>query len=477
MCIMSASPVNRQTIAKPNICDSTHMKISSRIRAVIHILQTIDNSAIPADRVVSHWNAHNRYAGAKDKNFIARVVYDILRNRMACVWWCEKYNTPVTPYTLVLVYIYFCHTDSVQDAFFDSQNPFSPPPLNKAQHRLYKKLHAHVGLYRDDMPDFVYCNVQQWMYPLFETVYGDDTKAVLLSLNQQAPVDIRVNTLKATVQQVTAALHTQGIKTCPIYGLPHGLRVQNRHNLSALPAFKQGWFEMQDASSQRASKLVDARRGDKIVDFCAGAGGKALAIAQDLDNTGRIICCDVSENRLKRAKIRLKRAGVHNAECRPLTSETDKWIKRRSHRFDGGFDKVVVDAPCTGTGTWRRNPDQKWRITKQDIQQLTALQRRILQSASRLVVGGGRLIYMTCSLLQQENEQQVQTFLQHNRQFEWVDIRNIWQDVFTDMPVPQNGKNYGKSLRFRPQTAPYNTAQPSYDGDGFFIAIMVRKRV
>ncbi len=441
------------------------MKISSRITATLDILHTIDTTKIPADKVVSRWNKNNRYAGSKDKNFIACLVYNVLRNRMACAWWCEKYNTPVSLDTLVLVYMYFYHKHSVQQAFFDTQNRFAPPPLNKKQHALYEKLQSHTDLYRGDMPDFVCCNVQQWMYRLFESVYGDDTQSVLLSLNQQAPVDIRINTLKATLKQVMSALSKQGIKTTPIHGVKNGLRLQKRHSLSGIPAFKNGWFEIQDANSQRASTLVQAQRGDKIVDFCAGAAGKALAIAMHMDNTGRIICCDICENRLQQAKIRLKRAGISNTECRILTSEKDTWIKRRNQKFDGGFNKVVVDAPCTGTGTWRRNPEKKWQLTETDLHTLTALQQSILQSASRLVIGGGRLIYMTCSLLQQENEDQITQFLKHNPQFEVMDISSVWQDVFENTDIPTQTH----SLRMHPHT--------KTDGDGFFIAILVRKHI
>ena len=436
------------------------MKISSRISAIVQVLDTIASTNIPADKVLAHWNKNNRYAGAKDKTFIATTVYNILRNRMACVWWCEKYTTPPTPTAIVLTYVYFAHQDIIQDAFFDTHSKHALPPLNTSNKRLYNKLQSHTSLYSNDMPDFVYCNVPAWMYPLFQQVYGESTRDILVSLNCEAPVDIRVNSLKSTVQAVQQELQKNGIKTTPIKGIKNGLRLQKRHSLSRVSAFQKGWFEIQDASSQRASALVHAKRGDKVVDFCAGAGGKALAIAAQMDNTGQIICCDISEKRLQRAKRRLKRAGVNNTTCRVLSSESDKWIKRRNARHDGGFDKVIVDAPCTGTGTWRRNPERKWRTSPQDLTALTALQQRILQSACRLVVKGGELIYMTCSVLQQENEDQIDTFLRQNPHFELGTFAS-------KIPL-------APMLRFRPTT---DTAPTAYDGDGFFIAILVRKMI
>lgn len=446
------------------------MKISSRIQAVVSILTTITDTTIPADKVLSHWNTHNRYAGSKDKSYIATMVYAILRNRMACVWWCEKYTISPSPLHIALVYIYFEHADIFETAFFDAHNPHALPPLDDTQ-RMFCELLGKAGdgdnptLYVTDMPRPVQYNIPPWLYPHFESIYGDKTDKILHALNQPAPVDIRVNTLKSTPENIAKDLGKHAIPTHPLHGLQNGLRLQKRTPLSHLKSFQDGAFEVQDASSQRASKLVNARRGDKIVDFCAGAGGKSLAIAEYMENTGRIICCDVSEKRLQRAKVRLKRAGVNNTECRMLTSEADKWIKRRNHRHDGGFDKVIVDAPCTGTGTWRRNPDQKWRTTEDTLRALVDTQARILQSASRLVGGGGQLIYMTCSLLHQENTHQVRMFLDNNPHFCLADIREIWKNVYgDDAPTAEH------TLQFDP-------CHHTYDGDGFYIAILERKFV
>ena len=280
------------------------------------------------------------------------------------------------------------------------------------------------------MPIHDKLNISEYLYNKFFEFYAEQTPQVLSALNTEANIDIRVNNLKSDTEQVAKELEEQGIETTKLPILSNGLRLNKRFALSSLKTFKDGFFEIQDCGSQIVSKLINAKKGDKIVDFCAGAGGKTLAMADDMKNTGRIIYCDISEKRLERASIRLRRAGVNNAEKRLFSSEKDKWIKRRNERFSGGFDKVVVDAPCSGTGTWRRNPDQKWRTDEQTINELCVLQENILKSSSRLVRPGGKLIYITCSLLKDENESQVDKFLDNNKDFHLCDINNTWFDTF-----------------------------------------------
>jgi 16S rRNA (cytosine967-C5)-methyltransferase len=224
--------------------------------------------------------------------------------------------------------------------------------------------------------------------------------------------------------------------------------------LASLPMLKSGEVEIQDEGSQLVAMLVDARPGERVVDFCAGAGGKTLAIAAQMANKGHVIACDVMEGRLKRSAERFRRAGLHNIETRLLASETDRWVKRHK----GGFDRVLVDAPCSGTGTWRRNPDARWRAPEeQGLDNLLSLQTRILASAARLVKPGGRFVYATCSMLSEENEDQVAAFLAAHPAFHVVPLHEA-----------------------APQLT--NSAQPDYlsltparhDTDGFFAAVMQR---
>jgi 16S rRNA (cytosine967-C5)-methyltransferase len=235
-----------------------------------------------------------------------------------------------------------------------------------------------------------------------------------------------------------------------------GLRVWERIPLATLPSFREGLVEVQDEGSQIASLLADARPGMRVVDFCAGAGGKTLALAAGMKNRGHIVACDVSERRLERSAQRLRRAGVSNAERRVLSSARDKWVKRHA----ASFDRVFVDAPCTGTGTWRRNPDAKWRLTPNDVDELVALQSEILDSACRLVKPGGRLVYVTCSLLREEDEAQVERFLAAHRDFTLLPVPRVWKAaVGRASPVED------EMLRLTP--ARHGT-------DGFFAAILER---
>ena len=215
-----------------------------------------------------------------------------------------------------------------------------------------------------------------------------------------------------------------------------------------------GEVEIQDEGSQLVAALVEARPGDRVVDFCAGAGGKTLALATQMENRGHVIACDVSAGRLKRAVQRFRRAGLHNIETRLLTSETDQWVKRHK----GGFDRVLVDAPCSGTGTWRRNPDARWRATEPGLSKLLAQQAAILASAARLVKPGGRLVYATCSMLPVENEVQIAAFLAAHPAFRVVPLR--------DTALPRIPSAHPDYLSLTP--ARHGT-------DGFFAAVMRRE--
>ncbi len=432
---------------------------SSRLSAVFEILHTINTTNIPADKILATWGRQNRFAGSKDRSFIAKITYDILRSRGRIDWWITKFQMPVNNRNRAIVYIHFAGDNF--EHFFNKEDRYSPPPLEPYEEDFLESLRDFTDIDHSDMDDAVRVDTQEWILDSLQSVYGGKVYKELASYDSEAPVDIRVNTLKATKQQVKDALNDAGIGVQNLKYAPNGLRLTRRHPLSGLKAFKDGWFEIQDEGSQITAHLVNPKWGDKLVDFCAGAGGKSLALAALLENTGRIIACDISEKRLERSAVRFKRAGINNTERRHLSSERDKWVKRRFQRFDGGFDKVVVDAPCSGTGTWRRNPDQKWRLSQVDVAELTTLQANILESTSRLVAPAGRLIYITCSILKEENENQIEAFLEKNDNFHLVDIKNVWNEVFSsNCPVAE------KTLRL----SPYSTQT-----DGFYVAILERK--
>jgi len=268
---------------------------------------------------------------------------------------------------------------------------------------------------------------------------------------------LRVNLLKADRATARRALAGEGVDVAPTPWSPVGLRLNERVALGGLAAFKDGLVEVQDEGSQLTALLVDARPGMRVVDFCAGAGGKTLALAAGMANRGKLVACDVSARRLERAVRRLRRAGVGNAERRVLTSERDKWVKRHA----GGFDRVLVDAPCLGTGTWRRNPGDKWRVTPEDLADLVVRQQQILRGAARLVQPGGRLVYATCSVLREEDEAQAEAFLAAEPEFSVVPAARAWHETI-------GGAAPGSYRYLRLTPARHGT-------DGFFVAIFERK--
>jgi 16S rRNA (cytosine967-C5)-methyltransferase len=304
------------------------------------------------------------------------------------------------------------------------------------------------------MPEWMRLNVPEWCIDRFKGLYGDDTAAELNALNTEAPLDLRVNTLKSTREEVRQSLWGDGFDAQPTPYSPWGLRLDKRGALFNTKAFKNGWIEVQDEGSQLVALLSNAKPGEKVIDFCAGAGGKTLALAAMMQNKGRILAWDTSETRLEQSVKRLRRAGVDNVQRHALTSETDSFIKRHKD----SADVVVIDAPCSGSGTWRRNPDLKWRFGERDLSEITAIQERILDSARRLVKKGGKLLYITCSLFEEENESQVKQFLIKYPEFTLASPSEIWDN---DACKKLSGSS--QFLRLSPHSA---------GTDGFFAAIL-----
>jgi 16S rRNA (cytosine967-C5)-methyltransferase len=270
------------------------------------------------------------------------------------------------------------------------------------------------------------------------------------------PLDLRVNPIKSNRETVLRALKAMGLNAEATKLAPRGIRLRERLSLARLAGLKAGEIEIQDEGSQLVALLVNAKPGDRVVDFCAGAGGKTLAIAAQMQNKGHLIACDINEARLKRCAERLRRAGLHNVETRALTSETDSWVKRHK----GSFDHVLIDAPCSGTGTWRRNPDARWRMPDLGLGGLVALQARILSSAARLVKPGGRLVYATCSVLREENEEQVAAFLAAHPTFRIVPVQQVVPHLAMVAPFDH--------LSLTPA---------QHETDGFFAAVLHREIV
>ncbi len=297
-----------------------------------------------------------------------------------------------------------------------------------------------------------------WFYNQLAKVYGHEMVLGYSAFNlQSAPLDLRVNTLKTTAKNLVSELTEQGVTCEPISGLSAGVRVSGKPNLMQTALFKDGLFEFQDAGSQWVSKLVAPRRGDLVIDFCAGAGGKTLAIGALMKNTGRIVAVDNHEKRLLKFKPRAARAGLSNFSTLCVNDENDE----RLNKFYAKADRVLVDAPCSGSGTLRRNPDLKYKYTDKELAEFIQTQQHILKSAARLVRPDGRLVYVTCSLFAEENEFQIEWFLSQHPEFR---LRR-WTEVLPPSDRPQGAYESRDCLLLWPHLS--NT-------DGFFAAVLQR---
>ena len=439
------------------------MTPGARAQAAVDILEAVaatggGRGGTPADAVVNGYVRARRYIGSKDRVAIAGLVYQVLRHRAQLDWGIARGNEGALPIARLrvlaaLAFIENWTLASIEAAFDGGK--FRPAPMTGPERRLASAVSGHT-LDHPDQPEAVRLNCPAWLLPSMRERFGDEMSAELRALATPAPTDLRVNALKGDRTRAAAVLAASGIGATPTPLSPIGLRVEGRRNVLAHDAFKGGLIEVQDEGSQLAALLVGAAAGGRVCDFCAGAGGKSLAMAAAMGNKGHIVACDVSAPRLDSTTKRLRRAGVHNVECRHFESERDPWVKRQA----GAFDRVLVDAPCSGTGTWRRNPDARWSLEPEDVAELRALQAHILASAARLVKPGGRLVYATCSLLPVENERQAEA-LAAGPDFVPVPISVVWQETI------------GGTC---PSPDPWLRLSPARNGtDGFFVAVFERR--
>ncbi|HQT64670.1 MAG: rRNA cytosine-C5-methylase [Acidocella sp. 20-57-95] len=424
------------------------MTPAGQLAAAIDLLAEIEADARPADAVANSFFRNRRFIGAGDRREVSNLVWGVLRARRHLGWWLEKFGAEPTPRLLLGAQAIFTGMTVHKIGMAFVAGRYGPPPLTELETIVLEKFAGHT-LEHPNMPDAVKFEVPDWIMPRFEALFGASLKAEMDALAQTAPLDLRVNALKATREQAIMALAAERLEARPTQFSPWGLRLPGRQSITQGKAFQEGIVEIQDEGSQLVALLVDAKPGMRVADYCAGAGGKTLAISMTMENKGHIVACDVSASRLDGAIKRLRRAGVHNAE-RHLLEAGDKWTKRQEKKFD----RVLVDAPCTGTGTWRRNPDARLRLQENDLAEILPKQAMILDQAQRLVKIGGRLIYATCSLLAEENEMQVLAFLSRYPNFSRVPLSD---------PLP--GTLHGPYLRLTPR---------SHGTDGFYGAVLER---
>jgi 16S rRNA (cytosine967-C5)-methyltransferase len=435
---------------------------AARLAAAIDLLGAIEAAGRrPADGVANDFFRARRYIGGGDRRAIGERVWGVLRRRLRLGWWLGQVDARPTPRMLVAADLLLAEGLDLSDvlrAFPGGQ--YAPEPLSAPEERLLRALATRrgggKGLDHHNMPEAARLEVPEWALPAFRARFGPRLPEEAAAMALPAPLDLRANLLKTTRDGAAAALAAEGIATEPTPFSPCGLRVGERRPVTSTRAFGEGLVEVQDEGSQLIALLTDARPGMRVADVCAGAGGKTLALAAAMGNRGRLSACDVSASKLAGAGRRFRRAGVNNAE-RHLFEPGDRWAKRRA----GAFDRVLVDAPCTGTGTWRRNPDARTRTGPEDLRELLPKQAAILDAAAGLLRPGGRLVYATCSLLPEEDEAQVRSFLDRDGRFDLLPLAAAWAEAGMSEPPPGGGE--------------FLLTSPARHGtDGFFAAILQR---
>ena len=431
------------------------MTPAARVAAAVDLLAAIETTpSRPGDGVANDFFRARRFIGSGDRRAVSDRVWHVLRAWRRLGWWLARGGCDPTPRLMVGASLLTeaWHLPALARTF--SGGRFAPAPLSAAERAALAQVEGHT-LDHPDMPEPVRLELPDWIVPRLASRFGGSLTAEARASNAPAPLDLRVNLLKANREQAREALAAEGIEATETPISPWGLRVAERRAVTTGAAFRSGLVEIQDEGSQLVAVLADARPGMRVSDFCAGAGGKTLALAMAMNNRGHLLACDVSAPRLDGAIRRLRRAGVFNVE-RHLFATGDKLIKRRA----SSFDRVLVDAPCSGTGTWRRNPDARLRLTERDLQELRAKQESVLATGAKLVRPGGKLIYATCSLLSEENEQPVSAFLDRQPDFTPVPAQRAWT-----LPGPA------------PEHAGFLALTPARHGtDGFFIAVLERRR-
>jgi 16S rRNA (cytosine967-C5)-methyltransferase len=416
------------------------------------IMDKVTHSRIPMDSVVGDYMRRRRYIGAKDRANIAARVYDMMRHYARVGWWLEKSNREDNARNRMIIWLHFIEKQpdyAPLESLFDGTQ-YGPRPLDAEELKYLGFLRRGDDYMPDEMPEDIRAECPPMHYESLKNYFGDDFVPELSALMEGAHLDLRVNHAKASLEDVQEQLKQAGIETVKTEYAPHGLRVGEKIYLAKTKSFLKGWVEIQDEGSQLIAAACDAQPGMQVLDYCAGGGGKTLALAAAMANKGRIVAMDTDAGRMAKSNPRLKKAGVRDiVEMRPLSDETNrKWLRRQK----GNFDLVLLDVPCSGTGTWRRNPDMRWRTYGPSLEDLLVVQAEILERAHKAVKPGGRLVYATCSLLPEENERQVEAFLKAHDDFKLV-------------KPPESVPSQDNMMRLTPHR---------HSTDGFFAACMVR---
>ena len=400
------------------------MQSGARYQAILEIITEVFKDEQPADKIINDYVRARKYIGSKDRKFIVDTTWQIIRNRCKLTFDAKSAD----PRKILLYYA----KDKLEDVFDNST--YGLDPLSEGERAWLKKDNEQP------YPAWVEAECPQWLYEKIGNL--EFCKA----LNGQAQTDVRAHGISA--DELQAKLEAEGIESKKGAYSPYCLKIKERLVLNNCMVWQDGYLDVQDEASQLAAILIDAKPEHKIIDYCCGAGGKSLALSNILKDNGHILAYDIEAKRLEAIKPRMVRLNVHNIELTEIIADSDK-----------DFDRFILDAPCSGTGTWRRAPDAKFRLTKEKLFGLTKIQAELLEIAAVKTKIGGRIIYITCSVLPDENEKQIKQFLAAHNEFKPVNMRELWESKIA-APYPHDDE-------FMLKLSPYKTGT-----DGFFICVL-----
>ena len=403
------------------------MQTGAKYQAVLEIMEQVWQDRYPADNIIKDYMRTRKYIGSKDRKFIINTVWDIIRHRSRLEFDCGCH----TPRMLLLTYL--------KDEDFDiiaNGSQYSLTPLTKEEKNKLNNLNQDV------YPDYVEKECPQWLYEKI------GNPALAAALNTTASADIRANLINR--DDVKEKLRKEGLFFSETPYSPYGLRSAERINLQNCIAYQNGEIEVQDESSQLGAILCDVRPQHKIIDYCCGGGGKSLLLGAILKNAGQILAHDKNIKRMNGLNDRAERLGINNIKIIDNIKPSDK------------FDRFIIDAPCSGSGTWRRSPDAKYRLTLKQLEVIEQAQEEILDIARNHLTDEGRIIYMTCSVLPEENEKQIEKFLNNHPEFSVVNMRELWERKL-EKRYPFAEENY------------LHCSPLSTETDGFFVCVLQRR--
>ncbi len=432
------------------------MREPARIASAIDLLARINVAPIPMDNTIRDFMAARRFIGSKDRTAIVERVYRIMRSHARLGWWIAQGGMKDIARTRVLADIMFhdrMGEEELDQIFIDGK--YEAAPLSDAEKAFAEFLHEKE-LNDPAMPDHVRAECPDWAEEKLRDLFGEAFEEQVKAMINPAPLDLRVNTVKGSVEDALESLKADRVRVVKTPYSQVGLRTEGKPFMSDTKAFRSGLVEIQDEGSQLIGLVCGAKPGMRILDFCAGGGGKTLVLAAQMKNKGNVVAMDNNTRRLEKGKPRYRKAGVHNVEARSLEDEANrKWLRRQK----GTMDVVLVDAPCSSSGTWRRNPDLRWRWYGPELPAILQMQSEILDKVADKVKPGGRLVYATCSLFPEENEKQVDAFLERHPDYKVLPLAEAWEGDKSAIP------NEGPYLRMFPKI---------HGTDGFFAAILLK---